>query len=703
MSPNSLFQKEFVVGIFRGFSQGGLEFHADLVMRYRSDLQNTPMHGLFLVVQLESEREAVLGRISSFFSDGRLASGAGEDFNMRAVMEEREIPEDLREQYLKYRVNIRVLGVVREMNQKIVFAASHRRLPHVGSKVARLPPTVLQQLVGHNDKGAELGFYALGEFIYAGNDARLRREDWMQVREPATIPRFDIHWLVSRRTMIFARAGYGKSNLNKLLFSTLYSGSEPPSVLKEKGEVPVGTILFDPDGEYFWPDNKGRPGLCDVEGLQSRLVVFTSRTAPSPFYESFVASEVRLDIRRLRPADVISIALSPEKQDQQNVNKLKAMSQDRWIELVNAVAVQGNLTDLSLVKQYLHLRDEQEAEASAALSNMTRVVKMLHDPGSRMLDALFAALKEGCLCVVDVSQMRGESAFVLSGIILRKIFEHNQEHFTGAEGRGMPALAVVEEAQAVLGGGSNNSAMGPYVEWVKEGRKYDLGAVLVTQRPGSISDEILSQGDNWFVFHLLSARDLAVLRAANAHFSEDLLSSLLNEPLKGHGIVWSSESPRPIPVPVRIMDFAALHKVRDPDRNSNRIETWAVRHETTFEAGHTATPSATSRKSEGISGEEQERDSSSAPASDAYMEARERAIERVFTNENEMRKLRQQGLTWGRLKHLLKDQLPESWPNRDDEAYWLVKTFMEEKFGAQDTAWHTTPGANGKVIRLGGK
>jgi len=63
---------------------------------------------------------------------------------------------------------------------------------------------------------------------------------------------------------------------------------------------------------------------------------------------------------------------------------------------------------------------------------------------------------------------------------------------------------------------------------VKEGRKYDLGAVLITQQPGSISGEILSQGDNWFVFHLLSATDLQALKRANAHFSDDLLSTLLN-------------------------------------------------------------------------------------------------------------------------------------------------------------------------------
>ncbi len=277
-----LFTREATVGIFRGFSEGGLEFHADLVLPYRNEFQNAPMHGQFLVVQLEDEDEAVLGRITSITSQGRLASSAGEDYGIRAVAEERPIPEDLREQYLKYRVNMRVLGVLRLVNGDVVFAASHRRLPHVGSKVAFLTDDLLREVAGHNTKdGAELGHFALGEFIYAAEDLRLATEAWMQVKKPCVIPKFRVLDLVARRTLVFARAGFGKSNLVKLLFANLYK--ETPTVEKRGGrEVPVGTVIFDPDGEYFWPDDKNRPGLCDVPELEERVVVFTPKAGPSP-------------------------------------------------------------------------------------------------------------------------------------------------------------------------------------------------------------------------------------------------------------------------------------------------------------------------------------------------------------------------------------------------------------------------------------
>jgi DNA helicase HerA-like ATPase len=183
---------------------------------------------------------------------------------------------------------------------------------------------------------------------------------------------------------------------------------------------------------------------------------------------------------------------------------------------------------------------------------------MLHDPNSRFLDLLVEALRQGKLCVVDLSRMSGEAALAFSGIVLDYLFEHNQKEFVKRDAATIPVIAVLEEAQSVLGQGSVFGS--PYVRWVKEGRKYDLGAVMITQQPGSIPAELLSQGDNWFVFHLLSAEDLRAVGRANAHFSPDLLASLLNEPIPGHCVFWSGVSGRPYPIPVRVVSFERMYR-----------------------------------------------------------------------------------------------------------------------------------------------
>src|SRR5690606_11651838 len=81
---------------------------------------------------------------------------------------------------------------------------------------------------------------------------------------------------------------------------------------------------------------------------------------------------------------------------------------------------------------------------------MTTIVRMLHNPASRLLDHLITALKKGKLCVVDLSMLSGEVALILSGLILQYLFNENQKQFTTAEAQTIPVIAVLEEAQSVL-------------------------------------------------------------------------------------------------------------------------------------------------------------------------------------------------------------------------------------------------------------
>ena len=696
MLPIDLFPRDAVVGIFRGFREGGLEFHADLVLPYRTDFQSKPMHGQFLLVQLETTDEAVLGRIASFSSEGKLSSGYGEEFNLRAVRENRAIPDDIREEYLKYKVNIRILGVLRNSHGKLTFVASHRRLPHVGSLVAFPSDAVLQEITGHNLEGAEIGHFALGEYIYAQGSKNISIEDWMQLKAPEVSIKFPVKSLVSRRSFIFARAGFGKSNLNKLLFSKLYE--QTPTVTKRGNrKIPVGTIIFDPDGEYFWPDDKGRPGLCDVPMLQDKLVVFTPRKAPSPFYGSFVAGNIKLDLRRLSPADVISIALSPERQEQQNVRKLRGLSKQNWEKLVTLIEQGGNQTSLDEISSLIGLESrQQEVEALAARGNMTTIVHMLHDKSSQLMDMLIDALSEGKLCIIDVSQMRGPQALVLSGLILRRIFDRNQKEFTEAEPKTIPTIAVIEEAQTVLN--EHASAAEPYIAWVKEGRKYDLGALLITQQPGSIPGDILSQGDNWFIFHLLSSTDLINVHRANAHFSEDILSTLLNEPIPGQGVFWSSVGGTPYPVSLRVFSFENMYAPLDPQYTSAAVETFAHTLKAKFQ--HTLSNILEHQNALPLVNEDDIPADNTVEGEpvDTLAIYKNNAIAALRSNVDVMAQIRSRGIPWGVLLRRLSEKLPDTLEDREDVAYFLVADALDQIFGPRDEAWHPFKhiGLNGK-------
>lgn len=187
--------------------------------------------------------------------------------------------------------------------------------------------------------------------------------------EPKLTVTFDIGNLVSRRTVVFARAGYGKSNLIKFHVGELYH--QTPKT--EKG-LDVGTLIFDPDGGYFWPDTvKNRPGLCNVPQLQDKLVI-SNRSAPNPHYGSWKVGEVKLDIRHLPARGVVGIAISGERQSHQNVLKLKALSPQNWSALVDLIDTQGLQASDQDIGQLLGYQGNQiqanAAEIGAARSNM---------------------------------------------------------------------------------------------------------------------------------------------------------------------------------------------------------------------------------------------------------------------------------------------------------------------------------------------
>jgi hypothetical protein len=189
-------------------------------------------------------------------------------------------------------------------------------------------------------------------------------------------------------------------------------------------------------------------------------------------------------------------------------------------------------------------------------NNLVAPIQNLHHPESHLMSILERAMRQGNIIIVDISLLDSRTALMLSSIIVRHVFHENQRNYISVGGTDLiKATFVMEEAQSVLDGDSDVSA---FVELAKEGRKYGLGGIFVTQQPGSIPFEILSQADNFFVFHLLSKGDLDTLQKANAHYSNDVVTQILNEPIKGKLYMWTSS--QPFVLPVSVDKFEDLHK-----------------------------------------------------------------------------------------------------------------------------------------------
>ncbi len=563
-----LFAKSDLVGIFKGSAESGYE----VVTPYDARMLEKPQLGQFLLIELANPLEASIARITNFAPSGLLSTIEGEDYIMALQKRGQVVPDDLKRDKLKYKVQIKLLGAVKIVqinnnSDKIVFIPSLRRIPHLGAKVSIPSYEVLKELCSLSGGETNLGNFVLGEFIYSGkiediNDKNVKNTmhsmHSFQFIEPKLDVKFNINNLVSKRSVVFARAGYGKSNLIKFLISELYKENGKYALTDKHKKV--GTLIFDPDGEYFWPDNKNRPGLCDVPHLRDNIAVFTNRKPINNYYDSWKAGDIKLNIKSLMPRDVIGIAISPDRQEQQNIIKLKSLKKEKWNTLVDLIyqdGIQANDTSIAAIMGYSEqAAPGQSAEISAAKSNMYNIVSHLHDPNSNLIEDIKDLLRNGKIVIVDISLLSSTAGYNITGLIMRDIFNFNQENFT-AEGASIPVIAIIEEAQSVLGKSLSESS--PFVEWVKEGRKYDLGAILVTQQPGSIAPEILSQSDNWFVFHVLSEYDAAVLQKYNSFYSRDIILNIINEPIIGNCYMWSAPA-QPFVLPVKIHSFENLYK-----------------------------------------------------------------------------------------------------------------------------------------------
>ncbi|WDS35275.1 ATP-binding protein [Pseudoxanthomonas sp.] len=119
------------------------------------------------------------------------------------------------------------------------------------------------------------------------------------------------------------------------------------------------------------------------------------------------------------------------------------------------------------------------------------------------------------ITVLDLSGVPSSVLMRLIGGILNIIYEAlfwSRERTEG--GRQRPLLVVMEEAHRYLGQGEVSLARDAVQRIVKEGRKFGIGAMIVSQRPAEIDDTILSQCGTFFSLRLSNASDRSKVQAA---------------------------------------------------------------------------------------------------------------------------------------------------------------------------------------------
>lgn len=145
------------------------------------------------------------------------------------------------------------------------------------------------------------------------------------------------------------------------------------------------------------------------------------------------------------------------------------------------------------------------------------------------LDALLSSWLGGDkpITILDLSGIPASILMDLIGVILRLLFDALfWARYLPEGGRERPLLVVLEEAHTYLDSKSEGSASMAARRIVKEGRKYGLGTMIVSQRPSEIDPTILSQCGTMFAMRLANANDRSQVTGTVSDNLEGLFNML---------------------------------------------------------------------------------------------------------------------------------------------------------------------------------
>ena len=461
-----------------------------------------------------------------------------------ARIAERELSDRDKQKMFSYTYRVRMLGTFTDSGQTIEFTTAVRKLPVVSYHARHLSKREVDAIVNKPDSnGAPIGRLCIGEDIHEDKGDIL----------------FDVQRLREKRTMVFAQSGFGKTNLVKVLLYHII------------GDTSYGKLIFDLNGEYFVKSQKTL-GLGDIDEqkIRDNLVVYSDKEIDNSYDKHFIfGGRVLINMHKhLTIGDILTFSTGFS-----DVMKsfLLYLDDEGVADFIPKIDEYVNNPSL-LHKDYPDFfappkkPDEEDKSAKKTIAAIRKRIRHLIDEGkglhsqqSKLIEEVFKSLKQGKTVIVDLSLKDSTDAGIISTILVRKLFEHNKREFTSnIPDAIIKTVIFVEEAQNVLSEELVKTNANPFVRCAKEGRKFGLGMVAITQRPSAISEEIRTQAENFFAFYMGNSDDIKALVKSNINYDGVISTFIQTETIPGN--LYMVTSDRAFAVPIRVIEFEKLVK-----------------------------------------------------------------------------------------------------------------------------------------------
>jgi len=340
----------------------------------------------------------------------------------------------------------------------------------------------------------------------------------------------------THHVLIPATTGRGKSNLVKvLLWSALDHGK-------------FGILVLDPHDEYY---GRNDLGLKDHQSARKNLTYYSSNPPTG-------ANTLVVNLRTLEPEHFDGIVTLTKPQEE-SISLYHDSFKEDWIEnIVLGTHLEG------VDKRTLQvLRRKLRTSLGVSVKNGAIVCDsdvFSTTAGASTLTDVVNALEDGKIVVVDTSRLSDEAELLIGSIITNKIFYRYRE----LKGKGTlkdkpPVSIIIEEAPRVLSAEKIEQGENIYSTIAREGRKFRVGLIAITQLTSVIPRMILTNMNTKIILgnEMATERRAIVDSAAQDLSDEDRNISSLD---KGEAIVSSIFTKFAIPIYTPLFENIASRK-----------------------------------------------------------------------------------------------------------------------------------------------
>jgi len=349
--------------------------------------------------------------------------------------------------------------------------------------------------------------------------------------------RVDVNRMVARHLAILSMTGGGKSNTVALLASEL-------------GKMGGTVIILDFHNEYV-VDN-GRFG-----GAQATVIVPKLNPRTVPVF-------MLMDILRIRPDASIQRALFYSLHRHLS-ERAETPLLDGMLELLDAM-LKKDEERFGESEELKHVYTSFKSKTDAILGLKNRIEffvnshgEILDERASRTIEMV----EEGKVNIIKVGLLPDYMIDVFVGTLLSDVLAARKAWHTGAGwGLRKPIFVVLEEAHILVGKRKNTLTKEAVARIAREGRKFGVGLALVSQRPSSMDQDVLSQMNSIIALRMISKQDKNAVAEASDQVDEAMVESLssLNP---GEALLVGPFVPFPFFVKIRKMEGLLMSS--DPD------------------------------------------------------------------------------------------------------------------------------------------